>query len=144
MPTRKFFKMFFCFLLFEVTFTSFFKEKKIQKKSQNSRNQGFSNYFCLMTERSGSGSKPLTNGSGSGRPKTCGSGSGTLLLNVRNLHIALTYYHLYWERRQRRHMSGFTGEQASHNLQVQPPHVTTSAPTYGYQSWHSFFQKIIA
>jgi hypothetical protein len=45
--------------------------------SQNSRNQGFSNYICLMIERSGSGSRvgsgsgsiPLTNGSGSGRPK---------------------------------------------------------------------------
>jgi hypothetical protein len=32
-------------------------------KSQNSRNQGFSYYFCLMIE--GSGSIPLTNGSGS-------------------------------------------------------------------------------
>ncbi len=39
------------------------------KKSQNSRNQGFSYYFCLMIE--GSGFVPLTNGSGyrSGRPK---------------------------------------------------------------------------
>jgi hypothetical protein len=46
--------------------------------SQNSRNQGFSNYrtyICLMIEGSGSrtgsgsGSIPLTNGSGSGRPK---------------------------------------------------------------------------
>jgi hypothetical protein len=34
-------------------------------------------------------------------------------------------------------MSGFAGEQASHNLQVQPPHVTKSSPTYGYQSWQS-------
>jgi hypothetical protein len=36
--------------------------------SQNSRNQGFSYYICLMIE--GSGSIPLTNGSGSGRPKS--------------------------------------------------------------------------
>ncbi len=58
-------KKFFCLLLFEATFTSFFKDKK----SQNSMNQGFSYYFCLMIE--GSGSVPLTNGSGfgSGRPK---------------------------------------------------------------------------
>jgi hypothetical protein len=35
--------------------------------SQNSRNQGFSYYICLMIE--GSGSIPLTNGSGSGRSK---------------------------------------------------------------------------
>ena len=50
-------------------------------KSQNSRNHGFSYYFCLMIEgsvsragsgsvsRAGSGSVPLTNGSGSRRPK---------------------------------------------------------------------------
>ena len=41
--------------------------------SQNSRNQGFSYYFCLMIEGPGagvgSGSIPLTNGSGSRRPK---------------------------------------------------------------------------
>ncbi len=38
-------------------------------RSQSSRNQGFSYYFCLMIEESGSGSIPLTNGSGSRRPK---------------------------------------------------------------------------
>jgi hypothetical protein len=37
---------FFCLLLFEGTFTSFFKVKII-KKSQNSRNQGFSYYLLL-------------------------------------------------------------------------------------------------
>ncbi len=36
--------------------------------------QGFSYYFCMMRKGSGSGSIPLTNGSGSGRPKTCASG----------------------------------------------------------------------
>jgi hypothetical protein len=36
-------------------------------KSQTSRNQSLSYYFCLIIEGSGSGS--LTNGSGSGRPK---------------------------------------------------------------------------
>jgi hypothetical protein len=56
----------FCFLLFEGTFTSFFKDKKSKKKSQNNRNQGCSYYFCLMLEGSGAGSIPLTNGSGSG------------------------------------------------------------------------------
>jgi hypothetical protein len=70
---NKFFlKQFFCILLFEGTFISFIKNKK---KLQNSRNQGFSYYFCLMIEGSGSGvgsgSIPLTDGSGSGsrRPK---------------------------------------------------------------------------
>jgi hypothetical protein len=63
------FYSFFCLLLLEGTFTSFFKDKS-QKESQNSRNQCFSYYFCLMIERSGAGSEsgsiPLTNGSGSG------------------------------------------------------------------------------
>jgi hypothetical protein len=59
---------FFGRLLFEGTFTSFFKNKKIIKESQNSRNQCFSYYFCLMIEGLGSGSGSVTNGSGSGRP----------------------------------------------------------------------------
>ncbi len=59
---------FFCFLLFEGTFTSFFKDKK-SKRSHETVGQGFSYYFCLMIKESGSGSIPLTNGSGSGRPK---------------------------------------------------------------------------
>ncbi len=54
-----------------------FSKIKIQKESQNRRNQGFSYYFCMMIEESGSrsgsgsGSIPLTSGSGSGswRPK---------------------------------------------------------------------------
>jgi hypothetical protein len=49
---KLFFSKNFCFLLFEGTFTSVFKDKQ----SQNSRNQGFSYYFCLMIE--GSGSEP--------------------------------------------------------------------------------------
>ncbi len=44
-----------------------FQGQKVIKKSQNSRNQCFSYYFCLTIE--GSGSVSLTNGSGSGRPK---------------------------------------------------------------------------
>jgi hypothetical protein len=47
----------------------YFSKIKSQKESQNSRIQGFSYYFCMMTEGSGSGSIPLTSGSGSGRPK---------------------------------------------------------------------------
>jgi hypothetical protein len=63
----------------------FSKIKKVQKKSQNSKNQGFSYCFCLTIEGSGSGagSVPRTNvcgsGSGSRRPKT--SGSATLVVS---------------------------------------------------------------
>ncbi len=46
-----------------------FSKIKSQKESQNRRNQGFSYYFCMMIEGSGSGSIPRTSGSGSGRPK---------------------------------------------------------------------------
>jgi hypothetical protein len=44
-----------------------FLRYKVIKKSQNSRNQCFSHHFCLMIE--GSGSVPMTNGSGSRRHK---------------------------------------------------------------------------
>ncbi len=56
---------FFCLFLFEGTFISFFKDKNYKR----SRNQGFAYHFCLivMIEGSGSGSVPLTNGSGSSR-----------------------------------------------------------------------------
>jgi hypothetical protein len=37
---------FFCLLLFEVTFTSFFSKIKSQKESQNGRNQGFLTNFA--------------------------------------------------------------------------------------------------
>ena len=48
-----------------------FSKIKSPKDVTNSRNQGFSFYFCLMIEGSGSGSIPLINESGSGsrRPK---------------------------------------------------------------------------
>jgi hypothetical protein len=76
-----------CPKTYETTLTSFFK------KSQNSRNQGFSYYFCLMIEGSGYGSVHHTNGDldtdpyfilmvsdpDPGGPKTYGSGSATLL-----------------------------------------------------------------
>ncbi len=72
-----------------ITFWRYFYiifRSEVKKKSQNSRNQGFSSYLCLMIEGSEaeSGSIPMTNRSGSGsrRPKTRGSGgsgSPTLL-----------------------------------------------------------------
>ncbi len=55
-PTKNSFKKkIFCILLFEDTITLVFKDVT-KKKSLNSRIQGFSYYFCLMIERSGSGS----------------------------------------------------------------------------------------
>ncbi len=77
---------FFWLLLFEGTFTSFFKDKS-KKKSQNIKNQCFSYYFCLMIEGSGAGpgsrSISLTNGSGSGRPKNI------WILRIRILNTAV-------------------------------------------------------
>ncbi len=71
---QKNFSKLLCSVLLKGTFTSFFKDKK-SKRVTNSRNQGFSYYFSLMIEGSGSvygsGSVPLTHGSGSvsQRPK---------------------------------------------------------------------------
>jgi hypothetical protein len=57
---------------FLITFCSYtyiiFQRQKAIKKSQNSRNQGFSYYFCLMIDGSRSGSVSSTNGSGSATP----------------------------------------------------------------------------
>jgi hypothetical protein len=61
-------KKFSCIVLFEGIFTSFFN-KKLKRSHKTVEIQGFSYYFCVMIE--GSGSIYLTNGSGSGplRPK---------------------------------------------------------------------------
>ncbi len=69
-----FLTQYFGLLLFKLHLHHFSKIKS-QKKSKNSRIQGFSYYFCTMKEgsgsRAGSGSIPLASGSGSGsgRPK---------------------------------------------------------------------------
>ena len=89
-----------------ITFWSYsyiiFQKLKV-KESQNSRNQGFSYYFCMMIEESGSGSRagsgsgsiPLTSGSGS-MPLTSGSGSRRpknmwIRIRIRIRNTALTY-----------------------------------------------------
>ncbi len=70
MPTKKliFNKKFSAYYFLKV-YLHHFSKIKSQKESQNKRYQGFSYYFCMMIE--GSGSIPLTSGSGSGfrRPK---------------------------------------------------------------------------
>jgi hypothetical protein len=56
-----------------------FSKLKSQKESQNSRNQGFSYYFCMMIEGSGSGYLWLVDPDPDPwGPNTCGSGSATL------------------------------------------------------------------
>ncbi len=57
------------FLFIYGTLTSFFSKDNVIKKSQNSRNQGFPYFLGLIIEGFGSGSEPMTNGSGSRRPK---------------------------------------------------------------------------
>ncbi len=90
MPTKNYFKKNSASYFLKVHLHHFSKIKS-QKESQNStgRNQGFSYYFCMMIEGSGSGSRfgsiPLTNGFGSGRPKKCGSGgSESVCGSIRN------------------------------------------------------------
>jgi hypothetical protein len=67
-----FFQKFFCIVLFEGTFTSFFKDKKSKEVKKLYKSRFFYN-FCLKIEGSGagggSGSIPLTSGSGSLWPK---------------------------------------------------------------------------
>ncbi len=63
-------KKVFLHITFWRYFYIIFQRLKVKKKSQNSRNKGFSYYLCLMIEGSGSGSEAgsilLTDGSGSG------------------------------------------------------------------------------
>jgi len=65
---KYFFSTFFCLLLVEGTFTSFFIDEKSKRSHKNSRNQGFSNFVLLLM--GGSVSVQNNDGSGSGRPKT--------------------------------------------------------------------------
>ncbi len=67
MPAKNLFVTLFSAYYFLKVHLQHFSKIKSQQESQNRRNQGFSYYFCMMIE--GSGSIPLTSGSGSGRPK---------------------------------------------------------------------------
>jgi len=66
---KQFFSKFFCLLRYflKVHLHHFSKIKSHKEVTKQYRNKGFSYYFCLILEGSGSG--PLTNRSGSGRPK---------------------------------------------------------------------------
>ncbi len=61
MTTKFFFTMFFVHFFLTLHLQNFSKLKlKVIKKSQNRRNDGFSYFFCLMIEGSGSGGGPKT------------------------------------------------------------------------------------
>jgi hypothetical protein len=88
--------------------------RKIKKKSQNSRNQGFSYYFCLMIEGSGSGSIPLTNGPDPDPegPKSYGSngsgsasGSATLVSNKNLFHKRSETIFRYFAKEMELHLT---------------------------------------
>ncbi len=71
MPAKNwFFNTIFSACYFLKVYLHYFSKIKSQKESQNSRIQGLSYYFCMMIEgsgslsRAGSGSIPLTSGSG--------------------------------------------------------------------------------
>ncbi len=70
---------------------------KVIKKSQNSRNQVFSYFFCLTTEGAGSGSVPLNNGSGSGRPKNLWIRIRNTFPNIIN-HRQNVYFVVRWKK----------------------------------------------
>jgi hypothetical protein len=67
-PSRCHQKTIFCKVFLLISFKRYIyiicQRQKVKKKSQNSRNQCFAYYFCLMVD--GFGSVPLTYGSGSG------------------------------------------------------------------------------
>jgi hypothetical protein len=73
-----------------------FSKIKSLKESQNRRNQGFSYYFCMMIEGSGSGYIPLTSGSGSGRPKNMWI---RWIRRIRNTDVQYTSYYRYPEKK---------------------------------------------
>jgi|688.fasta_scaffold537595_1 hypothetical protein len=76
-----------------------FQSHKELNKSQNSWNQGFSYYFCVMIEGFGAGSVPRINRSGSKRPKTSGSATLILLISSREaLYILVLYCWLHTAR----------------------------------------------
>ncbi len=75
------------FLKVPVHLHNFSKIKSQEVK--NSRNQGFPYYFCMTTE--GSGSVPLTNGSGSRRPKNIRI--RRICIRIRNAAFKASLFH---------------------------------------------------
>ncbi len=74
-PTKNLFvKTVFLYITFFKLHLHHFSKIKSQKKSQNSRNQGFPYYFWWIREGSGSGAGSKLTDPDPGGPKTCGAG----------------------------------------------------------------------
>ncbi len=87
---------FFCLILSEGTFTSFFKDKK-SFRSHKTVGIIILLLFCLIIEGSGSVYRTNGSGSGSGRPKNI------RILRIRIRNTAL--YYTYFVSRQRKYIS---------------------------------------
>ena len=88
-------KLFF-FLLntlwrYTTSITKIKSHKEVIKKSQKSRNQGFSYYFCLITEGSGAGSVLMDSDLDPGGPKTYGSDGSRSALPTPSQNYLLRY-----------------------------------------------------
>jgi hypothetical protein len=91
MPAKNLFlTQFFSAYYFLKVHLHHFSKIKSQKESQNIRNQCFSYYFCMMIEGSGSGSIPLTSGSGSWRPKNMGI-RWIRIRNTENIFLKISF-----------------------------------------------------
>ncbi len=117
---NKFKNKVFLHITFWRYFYIIFQRSKDFKKSQNSRNQGFSYYFCLMIEGSGSesGSVPLTNGSR--RPKITWIRWIRIRIRIHNTGLYCTvivWFRDQWKKEKRQRLaaareSALSNEQA--------------------------------
>ncbi len=82
-----FLKRFPVYYFFKVRTCTSFSKIKSQKMSQNSRNQGFSYYICLMIEGSGSG-RPKSKPEGPKASGSGGSGFGSATLPEIKAYVA--------------------------------------------------------
>ncbi len=128
------FKHFFClrYYFLKVHLHNFSKIK-VQKELQKSRNQGFSYYFCMMTEGpgsgAGSGSIPLTDGAGSGsrRPKN---------MWIRRIRIRSRWIRIrIWNTADREEGSGPGWEQSWMRTLAPDPH-RFPAPVHSPYAYH--------
>ncbi len=98
-PSRRqlktnFWKKFLCYLLFEDTFTSFFKDKKSKRSHKAEGNKVFLTIFCLVIE--GSRSIALTNGSGFGSRRPKNIRIRRIQIRIRNTAVKLFWGRMTW------------------------------------------------